>query len=349
MTQEDVLRVLSRVIHPEQTDNIVAQGLVEDLQITDKKISLALHFRKSRDPFATAIKQQCEKNLRLAFPQHELEVNLHFATPQKAEKKQENEKRDTLEKIKNIIAVVSGKGGVGKSTVSVNIAVALAQRGYKVGLIDADIYGPSIPKMFDVENEKPTANSENLIVPIEKYGVKMLSVGFFVDPKDALMWRAPMATGALKQLLLQADWTELDFLMIDMPPGTGDIHLTLINELKLTGAIVVSTPQQVALADAVKGITMLRHEHVGVKILGLVENMAWFTPAELPNNRYYIFGWSGVSLLAEELQIPLLGEIPIVQSICDSGDSGAPVVLHSVLPKKAFEEVVDNMLKELHF
>ncbi|MDR1225704.1 MAG: P-loop NTPase [Prevotellaceae bacterium] len=347
MTQKEILRVLSQVVHPEQTDNIVVQGLVENIQVNDKKISLTLHFRKVRDPFATAIKQQCEKNLQTAFPQYECEVKLEFAEPKKVEKKPEVERRDTLQKVKNTIAIVSGKGGVGKSTIAANMAITLAQKGYKVGLIDADIYGPSIPKMFGVENEKPTANSENLIIPVEKYGVKMLSVGFFVDPKDALMWRAPMATGALKQLLLQADWGELDFLMIDMPPGTGDIHLTLVNELNLTGAVVVSTPQQIALADALKGITMLRHENVKVKVLGLVENMAWFTPAELPDNRYYIFGKGGVKMLADELQIPLLGEVPIIQSICDNGDSGTPAALHSGLPKKAFEEVVNNMLAQL--
>jgi ATP-binding protein involved in chromosome partitioning len=234
--------------------------------------------------------------------------------------------------VKNIIAVSSGKGGVGKSTVSANLAIALARLGYKVGLLDTDIFGPSMPKMFDVEDERPYAvkkDGRDLICPIEKYGVKLLSIGFFVSPTTATLWRGGMATSALKQLIADADWGELDYFILDTPPGTSDIHLTLLQTLPITGAVIVSTPQQVALADARKGIDMYRNEKVNVPILGLIENMAWFTPAELPENRYYIFGREGCKQLAQEMNVPLLAQIPLVQSICDSGDAGAPAALSS--------------------
>ena len=234
--------------------------------------------------------------------------------------------------VKNIIAVSSGKGGVGKSTVSANLAIALARLGYKVGLLDTDIFGPSMPKMFNVESERPYAikkDGRDLIVPIEQYGVKLLSIGFFVSPTTATLWRGGMATSALKQLIADADWGELDFFILDTPPGTSDIHLTLLQTLPITGAVIVSTPQQVALADARKGIDMYRNEKVNVPILGLIENMSWFTPAELPENRYYIFGKEGCKQLAEEMQVPLLAQIPLVQSICDNGDVGTPAALSS--------------------
>ncbi len=346
---DQILQLLSGVIHPENDKSIVALGMVGDLEVTQERIALTLRFTKPRDPFANTIKQQCEKVLGAQFPGHEVDITLAFPEAKPVQKVQKPVEKtpQQLENVKHIIAVVSGKGGVGKSTVSVNLALSLAQKGYKVGLIDADIYGPSIPKMFGVEDEKPLANEQERILPVEKYGVKMLSIGFFVKPDDPLIWRAPMATSALKQLMLQADWGELDFLMIDMPPGTGDIHLTLIQELQLTGAIVVSTPQQVALADALKGINMLRSENVNVRILGLVENMAWFTPAELPQNRYYIFGKDGCKKLAADMNLPLLGEIPIVQSICDGGDSGAPVALGEGVAKEAFAALTENVLKQI--
>ena len=232
----------------------------------------------------------------------------------------------------NIIAVSSGKGGVGKSTVSANLAIALARLGYKVGLLDTDIFGPSMPKMFNVEDERPYAikkDGRDLIVPIEQYGVKLLSIGFFVSPTTATLWRGGMATSALKQLIADADWGDLDYFILDTPPGTSDIHLTLLQTLPITGAVIVSTPQQVALADARKGIDMYRNEKVNVPILGLIENMAWFTPAELPENRYYIFGKEGCKQLAEEMNVPLLAQIPLVQSICDNGDAGTPAALSS--------------------
>ena len=239
--------------------------------------------------------------------------------------------QESLGKIKHVIIVMSGKGGVGKSTVSSNIAITLNQKGYEVGLMDIDITGPNIPKMFGVEDEQlymREVDGKNMIIPAEKYGVKLLSVGFFVDPNNATIWRGSMASSAIKQLIGDADWGELDYLLIDMPPGTSDIHLTVVQTLGLTGAVVVSTPQQVALADARKGIDMFLNEKINVPVLGLVENMAWFTPAELPQNRYYIFGKEGVKALANEMNVPLLAQIPVVQGICESGDDGTPIVMN---------------------
>ena len=249
---------------------------------------------------------------------------------------------------KHIIAIHSGKGGVGKSTVTANLAVALANRGYRVGLLDADIHGPSIPKMFHCEDARPYSVEEEgrtLIEPIEQYGVKMLSIGFFVDPQQAVIWRGGMASNAIKQLIEDAHWGELDYFLIDLPPGTSDIHLTLISELQLTGVIVVTTPQPVALVDARKGVEMFRNEKVNVPILGLIENMAWFTPAELPQNKYYIFGKDGGKRLAQELNVPLLGQIPLVQSIREGGDEGMPVALQAGHPAAMeFDRVADKLL-----
>jgi ATP-binding protein involved in chromosome partitioning len=253
--------------------------------------------------------------------------------------------------VKHIIAISSGKGGVGKSTVAANLAVALAQMGYRVGLLDADIFGPSIPKMFDIEDARPVADEvdgRTLIVPIEKYGVKILSIGFFVDPGTALVWRGGMASNALKQLICDAEWGELDYFLIDLPPGTSDIHLTLVQTVHLDGAIVVSTPQQVALVDARKGLQMFENDKINVPILGLVENMAWFTPAELPENRYYIFGREGCKRLAEEKGVALLAQIPLVQSICDNGDAGTPAALHAdTITGQAFRALADAIVERL--
>ena len=254
-----------------------------------------------------------------------------------------------MEKVKNIIAVSSGKGGVGKSTVAANLAVALAAEGYKVGLVDADIFGPSIPKMFGCEEAQPymeQIDGKDFIVPVEKYGVKLLSIGFFVDPASATVWRGPMASNALKQMVEQGFWDELDYMLIDLPPGTSDIHLTLVQTVALTGAIVVSTPQQVALADAIKGINMFESPGIQVPVLGLVENMAWFTPAELPDHKYYIFGREGAKQLAEQRGLRLLGEIPVVQSICDGGDAGKPVALNAdSITGTAFRQLADEVVK----
>lgn len=258
-----------------------------------------------------------------------------------------------LPEVKNIIAVSSGKGGVGKSTVAANLAVALALQGHKVGLLDADIFGPSQPKMFNVEEARPymvEVGGRELIEPAANYGVKLLSIGFFVNKEDAVLWRGAMASNALKQLIGDANWGDLDYFLIDLPPGTSDIHLTMVQTLAITGAIVVSTPQEVALADARKGISMFTGEKINVPVLGLVENMSWFTPAELPENKYYLFGKEGGKRLAEELNIPLLGQIPIVQSICEGGDSGKPVALNpDSITGQAFQKLAENVVKQIDY
>ncbi len=286
------------------------------------KVSVVLVFPRDTDPFLKSTVKAAEAAIKYHCGQ---DVEVTIETEFKSKPRPEVEK--LLPQVKNIIAVSSGKGGVGKSTVSANLAIALARLGYKVGLLDTDIFGPSMPKMFHVEDARPYAvnvDGRDLICPIEQYGVKLLSIGFFVNPDTATLWRGGMATSALKQLIADADWGELDYFILDTPPGTSDIHLTLLQTLSITGAIIVSTPQQVALADARKGIDMYRNEKVNVPILGLIENMAWFTPAELPENKYYIFGKEGCKQLAQEMNVPLLAQIPIVQSICESGDEGAP-------------------------
>ena len=253
--------------------------------------------------------------------------------------------------VKNIIAVSSGKGGVGKTTIAVNLAVALASKGFSVGLLDADIFGPSVPIMFAAENYKPEVRRENdndILVPLLKYGVKVLSIGFFIDPAEAVVWRGPMASNFLKQLITRGEWGTLDYLLVDLPPGTSDIHLTLVQEVPVTGAIVVSTPQEVALADAVKGISMFRSEKINVPVLGLVENMSWFTPAELPDNKYYIFGKDGCKALAARMNVPLLGQIPVVQSICEGSDKGYPVALESNAAGIAFMELADELVEKVN-
>ncbi len=286
------------------------------------KVRVVLLFPRDTDPFLKSTVKAAEAAIKYHCGQDvEVEIETEFKS------KPRPEAGKLLPGVKNIIAVSSGKGGVGKSTVSANLAIALARLGYKVGLLDTDIFGPSMPKMFHVEDARPYATNidgRDLIEPIEQYGVKLLSIGFFVSPDTATLWRGGMATSALKQLIADANWGELDYFILDTPPGTSDIHLTLLQTLAITGAVIVSTPQQVALADARKGIDMYRNEKVNVPILGLIENMAWFTPAELPENKYYIFGKEGCKALAQEMNIPLLAQIPLVQSICESGDEGAP-------------------------
>ena len=321
-----IMDALATVTYAGTKKNLVDSGMVADQPaINGNKVTVVLEFPRDTDPFLkstvkaaeAAIKYHCGQNV-------EVEIQTEFKS------KPRPEVGKLLPQVKNIIAVSSGKGGVGKSTVSANLAIALARLGYKVGLLDTDIFGPSMPKMFNVEDARPYAvevDGRQLIEPVEAYGVKLLSIGFFVSPETATLWRGGMATGALKQLIGDADWGALDYLILDTPPGTSDIHLTLLQTLAITGAIIVSTPQQVALADARKGIDMYRNDKVNVPILGLVENMAWFTPAELPENRYYLFGREGCKQLAEEMQVPLLAQIPIVQSICDDGDQGTPTAL----------------------
>lgn len=306
---------------------IESEMLADDVRIDGMKVSFTLIFPRETDPFLKSTLKAAEAAIHYHVSKDvEVEIHTEFrSAPRPAVEK-------LLPQVKNIIAVSSGKGGVGKSTVSANLAIALAMLGYKVGLLDTDIFGPSMPKMFGVEDVRPYAvekDGRQLIEPVEKYGVKLLSIGFFVNPDTATLWRGGMATSALKQLIADADWGELDYFILDTPPGTSDIHLTLLQTLGITGAVIVSTPQKVALADARKGIDMYRNEKVNVPILGLVENMAWFTPAELPENRYYLFGKEGCKQLAEEMGCPLLAQLPIVQSVCESGDAGTPAVLHT--------------------
>ena len=341
-----IIEALRNVRYPGTGKDIVEMGMVsDDIHINGMKVNLSLLFEKPNDPFIKSIVKACETAiLTFADPDIEVKGNIEVKTTQAVVPKAEK----LLPQVENIIAISSGKGGVGKSTISANLAVALAKKGYKVGLLDADIFGPSIPKMMKEEEARPLLESvdgKELIVPVEKYGVKILSIGFFVNKEDAVVWRGSMAGNALKQLIGEANWGDLDYFLIDFPPGTSDIHLTLVQTLAITGAVVVSTPQQVALADARKGISMFANEKVNVPILGLVENMAWFTPAELPENKYYIFGRDGGKALAEELNIPLLGQIPIVQSICEGGDMGEPVALYeNSITGMAFDKLADNFI-----
>ena len=320
---KEIRDILSEVKYPGTSKNIVALDMVQNIRLEGDKVFFRLVFQKSNDPFINAVQKKSEALLKEKTPYRSVEIETVFM--------QDLERPLSLEKVKNIIAVSSGKGGVGKSTVAANLAVALAAIGHKVGLVDADIFGPSMPKMFGCEDAQPymtEVGGHQYIVPVEQYGVKLLSIGFFVDPASATVWRGPMASNALKQMVEQGYWDELDYMLIDLPPGTSDIHLTLVQTVALSGAIVVSTPQQVALADAVKGINMFESPGIQVPVIGLVENMAWFTPAELPQNKYYIFGKEGAKKLAEEKGLRLLGQIPVVQSICDGGDSGKPVALN---------------------
>lgn len=323
-----IMDALATVTYPGTKKNLVESGMVADTpSINGMKVKVVLLFPRETDPFLKSTVKAAEAAIHYHVSK---EVEVEIAIETKSKPRPEVGKM--LPQVKNIIAVSSGKGGVGKSTVAANLAIALARLGYKVGLLDTDIFGPSVPKMFDVEEEKPYAvevEGRQLIQPIEKYGVKLLSIGFFVNPDTATLWRGGMASNALKQLIGDANWGELDYFILDTPPGTSDIHLTLLQTLAITGAVIVSTPQKVALADARKGIDMYQNDKVNVPILGLVENMAWFTPAELPQNKYFIFGKEGCKNLTSEMNLPLLAQIPVVESICESGDAGTPAALNT--------------------
>ena len=356
-----IMEALATVTYAGTKKNLVESGMVADQPTvaplttpeggTSWKVGVVLEFPRNTDPFLkstvkaaeAAIKYHCAKAL------DGLPVEVDIQTEFKSKPRPEVGK--LLPQVKNIIAVSSGKGGVGKSTVAVNLAIALAELGYKVGLLDTDIFGPSIPKMLGVEDARPYAvnvDGRDLIEPVENYGVKLLSIGFFVSPETATLWRGGMASNTLKQLIGDANWGELDYFILDTPPGTSDIHLTLLQTLAITGAVIVSTPQSVALADARKGIDMYQNDKVNVPILGLVENMAWFTPAELPENKYYIFGREGVKHLAEEMNVPLLGQIPLVQSICESGDAGEPVALDAnTMTGQAFLQFATAVVRQV--
>ncbi|MDD3108799.1 MAG: Mrp/NBP35 family ATP-binding protein [Alistipes sp.] len=328
MTQEDILSLLHQVVHPELHSDIVTLGMVENVVVTADKIQFSLCFARARDPFARSIKSQCENAITQQYPNHpQLQIFIKEKTPT-PQPKATPQPFGVQDGVKHILAVSSAKGGVGKSTVTANLALALHAMNYRVGILDADIYGPSQPTLFGVEGYQPVGEKQNgkeWILPAEKLGIRLMSIGFFIRPSDALMWRGPMATNALRQMIRQTLWGPLDFLLIDLPPGTGDVHLSILQEMQLQGALIVSTPQKVALDDVVRGIAMFRSEKIQIPVLGLVENMAWFTPAELPDHRYYIFGKEGAKKLAAAENLPLLAQIPLIQAVREASDEGEPL------------------------
>jgi len=347
ITEESLKEALRKVVEPDLKKDIVTLDLVSDIKIEGNNLSFTV---KVYNP-AMHAKKRMEEALQFALERaFGKDVNAQIALIP-LPKDKEPEVRAVLSNVKHIIAVASGKGGVGKSTITANLAAGLAKIGYKVGLVDADIYGPSMPTMFDLVGQRPVGvevDGKTLIKPIESYGVKILSIGFFADPEQAVVWRGPMATKALNQMFKDADWGELDFMIVDLPPGTGDVHLTLVQNVPLTGTIIVSTPQEVALADARKGINMFRMDSLKVPVLGIVENMAWFTPEELPENKYYIFGKDGARNLAETMNVPLLAQIPLIQSVREAGDAGRPAVLQdNTLSSKVFDEFVRKFVAGL--
>lgn len=352
MKVNEVNKWLFEVQHPAKGDrNVVELGMVENVTVEDGKVSVTLAFSKHRDPLAEYLIGSTKAAIiRNAPAGTAVEVKTIIRDEAPKKKPGLDLGLEEIAGVKHIIGIASGKGGVGKSTVAVNLAVALARLGYKVGLADADVYGPSVPKMTATEGLMPDAIQEDdreVILPMEKYGVKWMSIGYFASPEQALIWRGPMACNALKQMILQVRWGELDFLLIDMPPGTGDIHISLVHDIPLEGAVIVSTPQDVALADVEKGVNMFRNESVNKPIFGLVENMAWFTPAEHPDEKYYIFGRDGGTRMAEKYGIPLLGQIPIVQSIREGGDSGEPAALSSRPDGLAFISLAEKLAEML--
>ncbi len=350
LEKKEVLKALENITVPGEGQNMVESGAVKNIQIFGDEVEVDITIT---NPSLQARKKTEVEILKIihqeVYAKAKIKVNIKVDAP---EKPKTNEiKGKPIPGIKNIIAVASGKGGVGKSTVTANLAVTLAKMGFKVGLLDADIYGPSMPIMFDVAHEKPLAvnvNGKSKMKPVESYGVQMLSIGFFTQPNQAVIWRGPMAAKALNQMIFDAHWGELDFMLLDLPPGTGDIHLSIMQAMPVTGAVVVSTPQEVALADARKGVAMFQQESINVPVLGIVENMAYFTPEELPNNKYFIFGKEGAKNLAEDLQVPFLGEIPLVQSIREAGDVGRPAAMQTATPiEVAFEDLTKNVVQEV--
>lgn len=348
MTNQDIIAILGQVHHPGKGDkSLIELGMVEDIEIKENGVVVTLAFPKKRDPLADYLVGSTKANLVKIFPEgSDIEVKT-IVKEDDAPKKKLEMCDDGIEQVKHIIGIASGKGGVGKSTVAVNLAIALSRLGYKVGLADADVYGPSVPTMTDTEGQIPDGEIDRQgrqwILPIEKYGVKWISIGYFAERGKALIWRGPMACNALKQLLMQVSWGELDFLLIDMPPGTGDIHISLVQDIPMSGAVIVTTPQNVALADVEKGVNMFRNPSINKPIYGLVENMAWFTPAELPENKYYIFGKDGGVNMAKELGIDLIGQIPLVQSIREGGDSGEPSALGTSVESAAFLQLAERL------
>jgi ATP-binding protein involved in chromosome partitioning len=348
MTKEKVLEALSNVQEPDLGKDLVTLNMVKDVEIEGNYVSFTVVLTTPACPMKDMIKNACVNAIKLLVNK-EATVNVKFTSNTTTKR---TDPGTVLPKVKNIIAVVSGKGGVGKSTVAANLALALSQGGAKVGLMDADIYGPSVPIMFGIRGERPmmidTGDEKPWIAPIEKYGIKLMSIGLLVDEKNAVVWRGPMASSAIRQFVTDVFWDELDYLVVDMPPGTGDIHLTLMQTVPVTGAVIVTTPQDVALADARKGIAMFGQAQLNVPIIGLVENMSYFTPAELPDNKYYIFGKEGGKRLAEEYDLPFLGQIPLVQSIREGGDEGVPVMMgEDSVTKKAFQAFASFVVRSI--
>ena len=351
LDKKEVLKALEKITVPGEGQNMVESGAVKNIQIFGDEVEVDVTIS---NPSLQARKKTEVEILKIihseVYEKAKIKVNLKVEAAT-AKPKSNEIKGKPIPGIKNIIAVASGKGGVGKSTVTANLAVTLAKMGFKVGLLDADIYGPSMPIMFDVANEKPlaiTVNGKSKMKPVESYHIKLLSIGFFTQPNQAVIWRGPMASKALNQMIFDAHWDELDFMLLDLPPGTGDIHLSIMQAMPVTGAVIVSTPQEVALADAKKGVAMFQQDSINVPVLGIVENMAYFTPEELPENKYYIFGKEGAKHLAEDLKVPFLGEIPLVQSIREAGDVGRPAAMQTASPiEAAFEELTKNVVQEV--
>jgi ATP-binding protein involved in chromosome partitioning len=347
MTTEDILKALSNVQEPDLGKDLVTLNMIKDLSIEGQTVSFTIVLTTPACPMKDLMKNACENAIKLLVNK-EAVVVVSFTANTTSTRKTDDL---VLANVKNIIAVVSGKGGVGKSTVSANLALALAEGGAKVGLMDADIYGPSVPIMFGVRGQRPLmkeVDGKGIILPLEKYGIRLMSIGLLVDEKDAVVWRGPMASSAIRQFITDVDWGELDYLVIDMPPGTGDIHLTIMQTVPVTGVVIVTTPQTVALADAKKAIAMFGQANVSVPIIGLVENMAYFTPAELPNNKYYLFGKEGGKNLASEYDLPFLGQVPLVQTIREGGDAGVPAMVgEDEISKQALREVVAQGVRQI--
>ena len=347
MTEAEVLKALSNVQEPDLGKDLVTLNMIQDLKIDGNNVGFTIVLTTPACPMKDMMKNACENAIKLLVNK-EAVVAVGFTSNTTTMRKTDDK---ILSKVKNIIAVVSGKGGVGKSTVSANLALALAEGGAKVGLMDADIYGPSVPIMFGVRGQRPMmrdANGEGIILPIEKFGISLMSIGLLVDEKDAVVWRGPMASSAIRQFITDVDWGELDYLVIDMPPGTGDIHLTIMQTVPVTGVVIVTTPQNVALADAKKAIAMFGQANVKVPVIGLIENMAYFTPEELPDNKYYLFGKDGGKNLAEEYDLPFLGQVPLVQSIREGGDAGVPAMVGvDEISKNALRSVVSQAVRQI--
>ncbi|MFN5653364.1 MAG: P-loop NTPase [Flavobacteriia bacterium] len=348
INREDVLAVLGKITEPDLKNDLVSLNLIEDLQINERQIQVAVKISNPALHARKRMQEAIEFNLKRVFGQ-DISIACQI---QGLDAQSRTARRKILPDVKHIIAVASGKGGVGKSTITANLAGGLAKKGYRVGIVDADIHGPSMPTRFDLVGERPKmtdVNGQALIAPIASNGIQILSIGFFTSQDDAVVWRGPMASKALTQLFTDAHWGELDFLLVDLPPGTSDIHLSLMQTVPLDGVVIVSTPQEVALADARRGIQMFRLDSFKVPIVGIVENMAYFTPAELPDHKYYIFGRDGAKNLAQGMQVPFLGSIPLVQGVCEAGDAGRPAVFQQNTPTtKAFEELVHNFETELN-